>query len=188
MIVCHHLVNCLFCFFFLMRRLPPRSTRTDTLFPYTTLFRSATGHQRAGNRHTLLGTGYSHHRHDAGAGQDIAGGIGIIGHGLLASFDSNTENQAVKSITLAPCSALLTCARREANSTRPVLQLSTGGRTAFSRASHSAPSTSASSTPASASRRIRSPSRTLPLAPPDTPSGLALHANSHVTGAAAKRQ
>src|SRR3546814_9294198 len=28
--------------FFLMIRRPPRSTRTDTLFPYTTLFRSAT--------------------------------------------------------------------------------------------------------------------------------------------------
>src|SRR3546814_17455092 len=27
--------------FFLMMPLPPRSTRTDTLFPYTTLFRSA---------------------------------------------------------------------------------------------------------------------------------------------------
>src|SRR3546814_6124017 len=27
-------------FFFLMIRTPPRSTRTDTLFPYTTLFRS----------------------------------------------------------------------------------------------------------------------------------------------------
>src|SRR3546814_4729157 len=27
-------------FFFLMLRLPPKSTRTDTLFPYTTLFRS----------------------------------------------------------------------------------------------------------------------------------------------------
>src|SRR3546814_19203661 len=27
-------------FFFLVIRLPPRSTRTDTLFPYTTLFRS----------------------------------------------------------------------------------------------------------------------------------------------------
>src|SRR3546814_7255015 len=27
-------------FYFLMRRRPPRSTRTDTLFPYTTLFRS----------------------------------------------------------------------------------------------------------------------------------------------------
>src|SRR3546814_14174762 len=30
-------------FFFLMIRRPPRSTRTDTLFPYTTLFRSPAG-------------------------------------------------------------------------------------------------------------------------------------------------
>src|SRR3546814_12283490 len=30
----------MFCVFFLMIRRPPRSTRTDTLFPYTTLFRS----------------------------------------------------------------------------------------------------------------------------------------------------
>src|SRR3546814_20201990 len=37
-------------FFFLMIRRPPRSTRTDTLFPYTTLFRS-------GMRIRLLGTG-----------------------------------------------------------------------------------------------------------------------------------
>src|SRR3546814_3856219 len=29
------------CLFFLMIRRPPRFTRTDTLFPYTTLFRSA---------------------------------------------------------------------------------------------------------------------------------------------------
>src|SRR3546814_8934760 len=34
-------------FFFLMIRRPPRSTRTDTLFPYTTLFRSP---YRAGHR------------------------------------------------------------------------------------------------------------------------------------------
>src|SRR3546814_7553867 len=32
-----------FCFFFLRIRRPPRSTRTDTLFPYTTLFRSGRG-------------------------------------------------------------------------------------------------------------------------------------------------
>src|SRR3546814_17678590 len=31
---------CFFFFFFLMIRRPPRSTRTDTLLPYTTLFRS----------------------------------------------------------------------------------------------------------------------------------------------------
>src|SRR3546814_13833808 len=30
----------MFVFFFFMLRRPPRSTRTDTLFPYTTLFRS----------------------------------------------------------------------------------------------------------------------------------------------------
>src|SRR3546814_12235135 len=30
--------------FFLLIRRPPRSTRTDTLFPYTTLFRSAPKH------------------------------------------------------------------------------------------------------------------------------------------------
>src|SRR3546814_12820124 len=34
------LVFDLFIFFLMIRR-PPRSTRTDTLFPYTTLFRSA---------------------------------------------------------------------------------------------------------------------------------------------------
>src|SRR3546814_59487 len=37
-------------FFFLMIRRPPRSTRTDTLFPYTTLFRS-TFDFRMSNRH-----------------------------------------------------------------------------------------------------------------------------------------
>src|SRR3546814_18241224 len=35
-------------FFFVMIRRPPRSTRTDTLFPYTTLFRSGVGAQEAG--------------------------------------------------------------------------------------------------------------------------------------------
>src|SRR3546814_12915981 len=37
-IACKRVSMCLF--FFLMIRRPPRSTRTDTLFPYTTLFRS----------------------------------------------------------------------------------------------------------------------------------------------------
>src|SRR3546814_15504082 len=41
-ILCRILCLFLSCFilFFLMIRRPPRSTRTDTLFPYTTLFRS----------------------------------------------------------------------------------------------------------------------------------------------------
>src|SRR3546814_2395249 len=37
------IVVSVYCFFFLMIRRPPRSTRTDTLFPYTTLFRSMLG-------------------------------------------------------------------------------------------------------------------------------------------------
>src|SRR3546814_6500582 len=34
-----------------MRRRPPRSTRTDTLFPYTTLFRSGSPPRRGRRRH-----------------------------------------------------------------------------------------------------------------------------------------
>src|SRR3546814_1469294 len=37
-----------------MRRRPPRSTRTDTLFPYTTLFRSRRADQGAGMAHAEL--------------------------------------------------------------------------------------------------------------------------------------
>src|SRR3546814_1074895 len=41
-VLCLHclVILAFLCFFFLMIRRPPRSTRTDTLFPYTTLFRS----------------------------------------------------------------------------------------------------------------------------------------------------
>src|SRR3546814_19946970 len=39
-----------YLFFFLMIRRPPRSTRTDTLFPYTTLFRSHSPADRAGSQ------------------------------------------------------------------------------------------------------------------------------------------
>src|SRR3546814_5683823 len=51
-------------FFFLMIRRPPRSTRTDTLFPYTTLFRSTL--QRLRSRHVAL-------RGDSGKVAAIAG-------------------------------------------------------------------------------------------------------------------
>src|SRR3546814_1019169 len=41
--MCSFLIGCDLLIFFLMIRRPPRSTRTDTLFPYTTLFRSPGG-------------------------------------------------------------------------------------------------------------------------------------------------
>src|SRR3546814_19970464 len=40
----------IYCLFFLMNRRPPRSTRTDTLLPYTTLFRSPSGTVVVGHR------------------------------------------------------------------------------------------------------------------------------------------
>src|SRR3546814_7176744 len=38
--MCDNIYALYMLFFFLMIQRPPRSTRTDTLFPYTTLFRS----------------------------------------------------------------------------------------------------------------------------------------------------
>src|SRR3546814_4160186 len=51
----------MYSMFFLMIRRPPRSTRTDTLFPYTTLFRSLAllGEVVAATRNGLLASGSS---------------------------------------------------------------------------------------------------------------------------------
>src|SRR3546814_16232874 len=56
-------------FFFLMRRRPPISTRTDTLFPYTTLFRSQAEGQQADavGARGLLGKDEALRRGPAGA-------------------------------------------------------------------------------------------------------------------------
>src|SRR3546814_15863801 len=58
---------------FLMIRRPPRSTRTDTLFPYTTLFRSLGGgthrhHQRTADTERHSG---HHGAADAGAAEAV---------------------------------------------------------------------------------------------------------------------
>src|SRR3546814_11262809 len=42
--VCASVISCDFCFY--MIRVPPRSTRTETLITYTTLFRSWAGTQQ----------------------------------------------------------------------------------------------------------------------------------------------
>src|SRR3546814_11117321 len=56
-IVVLRVISCLSCVvFFLMIRRPPRSTRTDTLFPYTTLFRS-TAERRSAKKPTIRAAG-----------------------------------------------------------------------------------------------------------------------------------
>src|SRR3546814_7175946 len=47
-------------FFFLMIRRPPRSTRTDTLFPYTTLFRSRLASLLVSRSGVVIRTGVHH--------------------------------------------------------------------------------------------------------------------------------
>src|SRR3546814_4779216 len=58
-------------FFFLMIRRPPRSTRTDTLFPYTTLFRSHRPHLRHGEEHHHLQPGAHEHAAARGEGHRV---------------------------------------------------------------------------------------------------------------------
>src|SRR3546814_18314771 len=53
-----------------MIRRPPRSTRTDTLFPYTTLFRSITGVDEQGQRLDADATGKLVDRHRRGLVED----------------------------------------------------------------------------------------------------------------------
>src|SRR3546814_11697710 len=48
--------------FFLMIRRPPRSTRTDTLFPYTTLFRSEEGHDGVEPAAEMVGAKIAHNK------------------------------------------------------------------------------------------------------------------------------
>src|SRR3546814_9203419 len=66
-----------------MRRLPPRSTRTDTLFPYTTRFRSRflLFQLVAGESHRLVGTHQVRHALVIPFGDDA---LGITGTGVGA--------------------------------------------------------------------------------------------------------
>src|SRR3546814_11065294 len=64
LLLCSHALLYFLLFFFLMIRRPPRSTRTDTLFPYTTLFRSRTQAARRSQTARRLAGSF----HPSGAG------------------------------------------------------------------------------------------------------------------------
>src|SRR3546814_12609392 len=82
-----------------MIRRPPRSTRTDTLFPFTTLFRSAELDQpvvrrreREGDVAGDLAGGVAGDKGDLRAGRDQRrGGLGAVHHGaeVVASVDGS---------------------------------------------------------------------------------------------------
>src|SRR3546814_3183965 len=92
-----------------MIRRPPRSTRTDTLFPYTTLFRSRQRPHRADLPHRLNVIECrrrvariderQQHRILAGAGSDVHGPADGIGH--PRSEEHTSELQSLMRISYA---------------------------------------------------------------------------------------
>src|SRR3546814_11841085 len=82
-------------FFFLMIRRPPRSTRTDTLFPYTTLFRSRRQALRRSRSCALLSAPHSRGRGRTQGGKarsSFRSGIGPNSRGLLAPSAAVIDN------------------------------------------------------------------------------------------------
>src|SRR3546814_2862820 len=74
-----------------MLRRPPRSTRTDTLFPYTTLFRACGHAAHAGGGHGLA----EHLVLDVAGGEDAGDrGRRAVGRGLDVAFVVHVEMAA----------------------------------------------------------------------------------------------
>src|SRR3546814_1512691 len=101
-----------------MIRRPPRSTRTDTLFPYTTLFRSGGDQGEAGSDQRTEGEhedqqgdaqsdqlgGAARHLHRLHAGAvGLDGETGVAGrvHGVLRSEEHTSELQSLMRISYA---------------------------------------------------------------------------------------
>src|SRR3546814_5771987 len=86
-----------------MIRRPPRSTRTDTLFPYTTLFRSHLGRREAPAHEAALAgvLGVAHrddrHRHLNLGAHAVSRRIGV----LVRSEEHTSELQSLMRISYA---------------------------------------------------------------------------------------
>src|SRR3546814_1146093 len=93
--------------FFLLRiRRPPRSTRTDTRFPYTTLFRS--GHVQAAAIARSIGfqDAASQHGnpsgHEFGWGLNLSGSLNVLGSDQIVRSEEHTsELQSLMRISYA---------------------------------------------------------------------------------------
>src|SRR3546814_14253160 len=105
LLVVYNTNDLLFCCFFVMIRRPPRSTRTDTLFPYTALFRSmgrAIAQVIAATPDTEIAGGVD--RPDAGT-NEIAPGLQIMAQAavlagqcdVLVDFSSDRKSTRLNS-------------------------------------------------------------------------------------------
>src|SRR3546814_19950510 len=90
------------CFFFLMIRRPPRSTRTDTLFPYTTLFRSGRFERQVRHRQDAAAPACLRYRRaDLGRRRDVAAEISPSVSKASRSEEHTSELQSLMRISYA---------------------------------------------------------------------------------------
>src|SRR3546814_6797866 len=84
-----------------MIRRPPRSTRTDTLFPYTTLFRSADARHRVRHRREGAGSARRHRAQSLRDGLDGQGGLRARFAPVPRSEEHTSELQSLMRISYA---------------------------------------------------------------------------------------
>src|SRR3546814_5561454 len=111
-----------FCFFLMIRR-PPRSTRTDTLFPSTTLFRSRQGVLREAGA-AVARSGVQELAADAPVEADAAGDVVHVGADLLAEIgdlvdkgDLRSEEHTSELQSLMRISYAVFCLKKKRNQT-----------------------------------------------------------------------
>src|SRR3546814_6961141 len=110
-------------FMFLMIRRPPRTTRTDTLFPYTTLFRSGLADQQVLDIDAELG-GIGRVERVLGVDESAgAAGLLALGDGLQRSEEHTSELQSLMRISYA-----VFCLKKKKMNTSP-LHLQTAANT-----------------------------------------------------------
>src|SRR3546814_12408815 len=88
-------------FFFLMIRRPPRSTRTDTLFPYTTLFRSERIEPGAQRQHHVRLGDELHRRPRPVIAERPAGQAMAAREAVVRSEEHTSELQSLMRISYA---------------------------------------------------------------------------------------
>src|SRR3546814_4998384 len=84
-----------------MIRRPPRSTRTDTLFPYTTLFRSVVNADTFTDLQTWWAVADDHLVRELTVTRHLATPVNFIEHSLMRSEEHTSELQSLMRISYA---------------------------------------------------------------------------------------
>src|SRR3546814_7625387 len=107
------------CCFFLRIRRPPRSTRTDTLFPYTTLFRSEADEDPGQVHQALRHAAFAHDRarqdeERDGEEGEVVRAVGDLDHdGLERQVDPRSEEHTSELQSLMRISYAVFCLKKK---------------------------------------------------------------------------